>query len=312
MNTPSILAVDDDEKMLDLIEISLKDKGFHIDRAANGKEAMDKITTMPPDLLILDVMMPKLDGIEVAKLIKAHIGHRYIPIIMLTVKDKVEDKVQGLEAGADDYVTKPFDLEELYARVKSMLRIKRIQDELREKNEQLVDTSKVLKDQTITDGLTRLYNNTYFKNQLSREIERGRRYMLPVSFVMVDIDYFKQYNDTHGHPQGDIVLRRVAEVLKGNFRNSDIVARYGGEEFAIILPQTDKTQALIPSRNVWKAVLEHPFPRGDTQPLGQVTISMGLASFPSEAKDVKDLIAKADERLYMAKRAGRNQVVDQS
>jgi diguanylate cyclase (GGDEF)-like protein len=126
---------------------------------------------------------------------------------------------------------------------------------------------------------------------------------------MIDIDHFKHYNDTHGHPAGDLVLRRVAEVLKGNFRKTDIVTRYGGEEFAVIMPQTDKSQAIIAAQKVWRAILEYPFPRGDTQPLGRVTISTGLASFPSEAKDETELIAKADARLYMAKNEGRNRVI---
>ena len=186
----------------------------------------------------------------------------------------------------------------------------RMEEALREKNAQLEDLTKNLRNMAITDGLTRLYNNFYFKEQLSKEIERARRYMQPVSFVMTDIDHFKKYNDTHGHPQGDMVLRRVAEALKSNFRKSDIVSRYGGEEFAIILPQTDKVQALAAAQKVWRAVLEHPFPHGDTQPLGRVTISMGLATFPDESKDETELIAKADARLYIAKREGRNQVVD--
>lgn len=311
MKTHLILAVDDDESILDLIDISLRDKGFRIERSHDGEEAISMIAALAPDLIILDVMMPKLDGLEVARRVKADERSRFIPIIMLTVRDGVEDKVQGLDAGADDYITKPFDLEELVARVKAMLRIKRLQDELREKNAQLEDVASRLRDLSITDGLTRLYNNFYFKDQLSREISRARRYMQPVSLGMIDIDHFKHYNDTHGHPAGDMVLRRVAEVLKGSFRKTDMVARYGGEEFAVILTQTDKAQALIAARKVWRAVLEHPFPHGETQPLGQVTVCMGLAVFPDEAKDETELIAKADSRLYIAKREGRNRVVDQ-
>ena len=314
MRTPLILIVDDDKSISDLIEISFKekDKGFLIEKASDGEEALSRIASLTPDLLILDVMMPKLDGIEVAKRMRADQRYRFIPIIMLTVRDSVEDKIRGLEAGADDYVTKPFDLEELAARVEVMLRIKRLQDELVEKNEQLEELTKNLRDQAITDGLTRLYNNSYFKEQISREIDRARRYIQPVSFAMIDIDHFKQCNDTHGHSHGDTVLKGVAEVLKDNFRNTDIVTRYGGEEFAIILPQTTRGQALIAVKKVRQAILEHPFPHGDTQPLGRVTISMGLASFPDEAKDETELIAKADARLYTAKREGRNRVIDRS
>ena len=314
MRTPLILIADDDKNISGLIEISFKekDKGFLIEQASDGEEALSRIATLTPDLLILDVMMPKLDGIEVAKRMRADQRYRFLPIIMLTVRDSVEDKIRGLEAGADDYVTKPFDLEELYARVKVMLRIKHLQDELIEKNEQLESLTKGLRDLSITDGLTQLYNNFYFKEQLSKEISRAKRHGYPVSFVMTDVDHFKQCNDTHGHSHGDTVLKGVAEVLKDNFRTTDIVTRYGGEEFAIILPQTEKAQALTAAKKVWQSVLEHTFPHEDTQPLGRVTISMGLASFPNEAEDETELIAKADARLYVAKREGRNRVIDRS
>ena len=207
MSTSLILVADDDKDMLDLVGASLKanDKDFSIEGAGDGEEALNKITSLAPDLLILDIMMPKLDGIEVAKRMKADERYRSIPIIMLTSRDRSEDKIEGLDAGADCYITKPFDLEEFTARVRAMLRIKHFQDEIREKNKHLEDLTNNLRDLAITDGLTQLYNNFYFKELLSREIDRARRYMQPVSFVMTDIDHFKQYNDTHGHPQGDMV-----------------------------------------------------------------------------------------------------------
>lgn len=162
--------------------------------------------------------------------------------------------------------------------------------------------------QAITDGLTELYNYRSFGRQLDREIKRSKRHWSKTSLIMIDIDFFKHYNDTHGHPAGDKILRKLADLLRSNIRSSDVVARYGGEEFVFILPETPKAAAVKLAEKIRKVVQDEHFPHEDTQPNGDLTISLGVATFPDDAQSAEELIQKADEQLYQAKGAGRNQV----
>ncbi len=162
--------------------------------------------------------------------------------------------------------------------------------------------------QAITDGLTEIYNYRYFHHQLEREVKRAKRHWYKVSLIMIDVDHFKHYNDKNGHPAGDDVLRRIAEILKNTTRTSDVVARYGGEEFIVILPETPSSAAVKLAEKIRTIVEDEKFLHGSSQPLGKVTISLGIATFPEDSQSPEELIQKADEQLYLAKSLGRNRV----
>lgn len=304
-----ILVVDDLPINIKLQRTYLSAVGYEVIDARDGLEALEKVRTENPDLILLDVMMPRLNGFQVCqKLRNGHNAH-FIPIIMVTALNEAEDKLRGIEAGADDFICKPFNKLELLARVKSLLRIKQLHDKLEEKVKELEEAHGQLRQLAITDGLTGLYNFRYFKEQLTQELNRARRHKLRVSVVINDIDYFKHYNDTHGHPAGNVVLKTIANLLRSNIRNIDIAARYGGEEFSLILVESDKKAAGIVAHKIKKLVEDYPFSYQETQPNGKLTISMGVATFPDDGFYPDELVKVADKRLYKAKQNGRNLVV---
>jgi diguanylate cyclase (GGDEF)-like protein len=299
-----ILVVDDIPTNIQLLTAYLSSVGYSVEAARDGQEALEKVHECRPDLILLDVMMPKVNGFEVCKSLKMNNQSSFIPIIMVTGLNEVEHKVRAMEAGADDFVTKPFNRLELLTRVKSLLRIKQLYEELETAKESLRQLS-------ITDGLTGLYNYRYFKEHLDQELNRASRHNLNVSVAMADIDFFKKFNDAHGHPAGDAVLRAVGHLLKDNIRKIDLAARYGGEEFSLVLVETNKPAAAVVAEKIKKLVEEHLFQNtnGNAGAGYHVTISMGVATFPDDAVNSEALIKIADDRLYRAKENGRNCVV---
>jgi len=304
-----VLVADDMPLNRKLQKTYLREVGYQVVLAEDGIDALRKIREESPDLVLLDVMMPRMDGFQVCRHIKNNLLTRSTPVILVTALNEIEAKIKGIEAGADDFISKPFNKLELMARVKSLLRIKHLNKELQSKIYLLEKAQKKLKKLAITDGLTGVFNHRFFKEQLIKEIIRADRHKKQISIIMLDIDYFKSYNDTHGHPAGDSVLKSIAEILIKNIRNIDIAARYGGEEFAIILVETDKTSAGIVANKLKRLVEDYKFQYERTQPNGKITISMGVATFPDNGKTPDDLISLADQRLYRAKKQGRNKVV---
>ncbi|RKY77588.1 diguanylate cyclase response regulator [candidate division KSB1 bacterium] len=304
-----ILVVDDIAINLELQKAYLTAAGYKVIEAKSGQEALQKVRDEKPDLILLDVMMPKMSGYEVCKILKNDPETQFIPIIMVTALTSVEDKIRGIEAGADDFISRPFNKTELMARVKSLLRIKFLQDQLHQRMQELSEARERLQQLAITDGLTGLFNYRYFREQLEHEINRAERHNLDVSLVMMDIDFFKYYNDRNGHLAGDEVLKHIANILCSNVRKIDIAARYGGEEFALILPETDKNSAVIVAEKIRKLIEDDPIPHEERQPNGKLTISMGVSNFPDDSRTAKGLIEIADRRLYNAKQAGRNVVI---
>ncbi|MCA9731069.1 diguanylate cyclase [candidate division KSB1 bacterium] len=303
-----ILVVDDVPVNIQLLTTHLKAAGYEVIPARDGEEALVLVQESKPDLILLDVMMPKINGFEVCERIKSNSATEYIPVIMVTALNDIEHKIRGEEAGADDFISKPFNKMELLIRVRSLLRIKLLHDQLSEKIAELALAKERLRRLAITDGLTRLYNHRHFKEVLMLELDRAKRHNQSISVVMIDIDHFKCYNDTHGHQAGDVLLQQISRLYAENIRKIDLAARYGGEEFVLVLIETDKEAATIAANKI-RSIVEHfPFENEETQPNGKITISMGVATFPEDAVDFDGLVGVADRRLYMAKDNGRNQV----
>ncbi|MBI1810570.1 MAG: diguanylate cyclase, partial [Nitrospirae bacterium] len=266
------------------------------------------VKTTSVDIILLDLELPDMSGNEVCRWLKQSEDTKGIPIIMLTVKGEVTDKVAGLEAGADDYLPKPYNNVELNARIYSCLRTKALQDELRQKNLQLQNLLKQLEIMAITDQLTGLYNRRHLETILKEEFKRTFRYKTPLTCMMIDIDHFKTINDTFGHHAGDAVLKETAKIITENAREIDTVARWGGEEFIVILPQTKKEEAMHPASRILTSISEHKFTGISDE---KITVSIGVASIPHLSLDIdskEKLIQTADCALYEAKRKGRNRI----
>ena len=303
-----ILIVDDHQDNVELLQARLEARGYQTETATNGQQALDQVAASPPDLILLDVMMPEVDGIEVARRIKANPKLPFIPIIMQTALDATESKVEGLDAGADDYITKPINFAELEARVNSLLRIKALQEDLAQRERQLAEMNDRLRHISQTDALTDLDNRRYIEERLTEMFGHATRFGENLGCVMCDIDKFKPVNDTYGHQAGDAVLRQFAAILRQEAREIDRIGRYGGEEFIFLLPGTNAEAAAIFAERVRTAVEAYTF----TIPGGslQRTISCGVAAWPHAGIDGSDALVKAaDDALYVAKETGRNRVV---
>jgi len=303
-----VLVVDDLPDNVEILRARLESRGYAVATAADGEEALASVHADPPQVILCDVMMPGIDGYEVARRIKQDASLPFIPIILVTALSDTDNIVQGLNTGADDYIAKPYHFQELEARVRAMLRIKRLQDELDLKNRELEVANKRLKKLSITDGLTELFNHRHVHELLRDEFERSRRSQEPLAVAMIDLDRFKQVNDTWGHPTGDIVLFETARILRETAREIDMVGRYGGEEFIAILPNTGLDEAAHFAERVRQAVEAHLYRDEDTEI--RMTCSSGVASFPAPGiEKPEELLKSADEALYMAKESGRNRVV---
>jgi two-component system, cell cycle response regulator len=267
--------------------------------ATSLAEALRLYRTVTPDLVMLDVLMPHVDGYKLSQIFKRE--GPFVPIILLTGLDDLESKRRGLAAGADEFLTKPVNELELQIRVSSMLRIKRLADELEAANSKLRALAAV-------DALTQVPNRRVLSERLAFEFARAARYVQPLSCLMVDVDYFKKVNDTYGHPAGDAVLVALAETIRKMVRNEDVFARYGGEEFALILRGIDGVGAASVGERLRERVevMRVPSEHGELS----ITVSVGCSSFADlEDKTPEALVSSADKRLYAAKHAGRNRVV---
>ncbi len=295
-----ILVVDDSEPNLMLLRSILNLDGYRVDTVLSGPEALDLARSEPPDLVLLDVMMPEMSGYDVCRCLKADERTAHVPIIFLTALGDVPERVTGLEAGGDDYIAKPFHPDELRARIKAALRTKQVRDRLQRERQDLAA-------QAVTDPLTGVYNRRMLDARLQEEVIRARRYGHCLTCLMLDLDFFKAVNDDHGHPTGDAVLRRFVQATHACLRGSDVLARYGGEEFVILVTETDLAGATVTAEKVRRRIEETEFQAVNGAPL-RVTASIGVAEL--EPDDTPEsLLARADQAMYRAKHDGRNRVV---
>jgi diguanylate cyclase (GGDEF)-like protein len=289
-----VLVIDDSEFIHELVRARLRQEGLQVEHELSGDAGLRRATQNPPDLILLDVEMPEMDGFEVCRRLKEGPETRHIPVIFLTGQSEQGDKVRGLDLGAVDYVLKPFDEVELRARVRAALRTKRLQD--------------LLQRQSFLDGLTGLWNRGYLDHRREGALNIARRYARRLSLLLGDIDHFKQINDTYGHLFGDHAIQRVAEAISRHARRSDIACRYGGEEFALLLPGAGVQESSVVAERLRIAIETEEFYVRDGTRV-QVTISFGVAS--TEGLDPltgESLISRADQALYDAKQSGRNRV----
>jgi two-component system, cell cycle response regulator len=298
----AILLVEDDRITRRLVARLLRRAGYEVEEATDGAEALARIQQKFFPILITDWEMPQMDGPTLCKRIRELELPGYVYSLLLTARDSKAHIIAGLEAGADDYLTKPLHEAELFARLKTGARIVALEQNLRAANERNRKLS-------ITDVLTGAYNRRYFNEQLPREIERCRRYKHALSIVLGDIDFFKKINDGFGHSAGDEVLGQFAQIAQRSIRTtSDWIARYGGEEFVIVMPETGHAGALQATEKVRAAISAEPL--ATTAGSIPVTASFGVATLTHDGDDVvqpiDQFIATADARLYASKHAGRN------
>jgi len=294
-----ILAAEDNPVFQAMLKSLLKKWGYDVVIARDGGEAWAALQSPDaPRLAILDWMMPVLDGVEVCRRVRGAAKEPYIYILLLTARTMAEDLVEGMEAGADDYLTKPFHAHELRVRLRAGRRIVDLQEEL-------LLAREALRDQATRDGLTALWNRAAILELLRRELSRAARERAPLAVLMVDLDHFKQVNDTHGHQAGDAVLREAACRMKAVVREYDSIGRYGGEEFLLILPGCDLSSTVAEAERLRLAFASEPFSVPDTRVT--ITCSVGFA-WTEEATPgpIDRVVHDADLALYAAKASGRN------
>ncbi|MFC2061695.1 diguanylate cyclase [Elusimicrobiota bacterium] len=285
MEETRILIVDDEKQSRDIIKGVLQHAHYVISEAADGEEALEMMRKEPPNLIILDIRMPKMDGYDVCYEVKSDNTLMNIPIIMLTVMGETIDKIRGIHLGIDDYIIKPFEPEEFLARVNAVLKRKEFYEEM-----------------AMTDSLTDLYNSYFFKNQLEIFFNMAKRTRQEFSLAVIDIDEFKSINDMYGHAVGDYVLKKISELMKNSFRKSDIITRYGGDEFAILLPKLDKDQAKIVVNKLLARLEVEEFIAPKSGKKFLVTVSVGTATWRGEINDAAELFDLADTNMYEDKK----------
>ena len=294
-----VLVAEDSLVVRALLRAQLRERGYAVVEAADGEQALARARDSRPDVVLLDVDMPKRDGFDVLSEMKSDPLLAGVPVVFITGRTTAEDAVRGLDMGAHDYLRKPFEAAELTARVHAAVRTKRLQDELRSLNGELAQMAN-------TDNLTGLANRRYLEDELDRLCARSDRHGGPLSVLLLDGDFFKRINDAHGHHVGDQTLVALAARLTERLRAEDVIGRWGGEEFLVVLPDVDRRGAETAAEALRAHVADRPLDTG-AGPIS-LTISLGWA-FKAAEDTAEDLLRRADAALYEAKAAGRDKVV---
>ena len=310
----TILIVDDEESLRGMLTQVFKEEGYRVKAAATGGEVTENLDVMSCDLAFIDLRLPDMSGIEVIRQIK----NRYpdTELILITAYATLDNAVQALRAGVYDYLIKPVDdIHVLTSIARRAIEKRKLSIENRDLLKQLKTTNieleranKVLSDMAIKDGLTDLFNHRYFQESLLHEVAASERFDRKLSVLLIDLDHFKVFNDTNGHQAGDRVLKEFSDILKSELRTSDIAARYGGEEFVLILPESGKEASRLLAEKIRKRVEDHPFNDRETQPLGCVSVSIGVATYQGDGEGGRTVVMQADQAMYRAKNTGRNRV----
>ncbi len=303
-NPPLVLVADDDKVIRVCLRQAMEQDGYQVIEAVDGENCLAMFSKMHPDVVLIDAVMPHMDGFTCCQQIQKmeqHLEGNGTPLLMITGLDDEESVEQAFASGASDFVTKPIHWAILRQRVKHLLTQVKLYEQLKSANQELQRLA-------TSDGLTKVANRRRFDEYFDKEWGRMQRDRLPLSLVLCDIDFFKVYNDTYGHQEGDECLKKVAKILeRGAKRSIDLAARYGGEEFVIILPNTNLEGAVRVAKNIQDALRELDIPHSGSRIGDTLTLSMGVASTqPSDILSPDMLIAAADRALYQAKETGRN------
>ncbi len=284
-----IFIVDDEKDIVFLLAKRLTVAGYDVESSYDGSGLADKIKSAKPDLIILDVMLPGVDGFEVKKQLNEDGDTAHIPVIFLTAKQSVPDKLEGLHLGGEDYITKPFEHEELLARIQGILK--------RRQN---------LEEASMKDGLLGIYNVAFFKKEIAIFFDIARRYNTVFALVIIDLDNFKSINDSYGHLAGDQILKTFCGIARQNLRKSDLLMRYGGDEFVVIMPETGEAQAEIAVRKLKECVENTSVFLSEAKQYISFSISAGIAQCDERISGPDELFRTADARLYEDKKRGNS------
>ncbi|MEN6325434.1 MAG: diguanylate cyclase [Syntrophomonas sp.] len=320
LTRPRVLLINNEPEW-ECINDPLNNEGFDLLKARNIEEVNDKVNLNPPDIILLDLMMAEDADDNIMLYLKSCGELENIPVIVVIDRNNIEEGIKGLEAGAVDYIGKPFYLREVVAKIRIHLRLKEYEERLTRKNHELEKYSALLlefnaklEELARRDELTQIWNRRAFNEQIAQLHNYSLRYQRPYSIIIIDLDHFKKYNDLYGHQKGDYVLKTVAESIEKTCRLTDFVARYGGEEIMVLLPETGEEEAVKIAERIIKSVRELNIKHELNDDLDVITVSVGLATYlpgSSNPEGWEKLLKRADEALYRAKETGRNRLCKQ-
>lgn len=311
----NILVADDEIAIRELVGEILEGEGHEVTLAEDGEDALEKFKRTWHEIVFSDIRMPKMNGIKLLEAIKEINANTQF--VVMTSHASIDNSIDALKKGAFDYILKPFDNLDIVsdaanraiANLSGIRRQQYLLNTLARQNQELDSLNKEFREMAIRDGLTGLFNHRYAKERLDEEFDRSLRFGRELTVLFMDLDHFKFFNDTHGHQAGDEILQILAGLMMKNVRESDTLARWGGEEFIVIAPETSEEEGGVLAEKIRKAVAEHAFPHADKQPLGMVSLSIGMSSRSEQTENAEKLLRFADDAVYAAKDSGRNRTI---